>query len=41
MDTTPEAEGQFAVFAEADGQPKPLILTGLTFARLLDDVVVP
>ena len=41
MDTTPEGEGRFAVFAEADGQPKPLILTNLTFARLLDDIVVP
>lgn len=30
----------FAVFAEAEGYDKPLILTNLTFARLIDDVVV-
>src|SRR5260370_3303063 len=31
----------FAVYAEADGQTKPLIMTHLTFAKLMDDVVVP
>jgi hypothetical protein len=41
MDNTTETEGRFAVFAEAEGQSKPLILINLTFARLLDDVVVP
>ena len=34
-------EDLFAVFAEAEGQSKPLILTHLTFARLMDDVVLP
>src|SRR5436189_2539934 len=34
-------EDKFAVFAEADGQSKPLIMTHLTFARLMDDVVLP
>jgi hypothetical protein len=34
-------EDQFAVFAEADGQSKPLIMTDLTFARLMDEVVLP
>ena len=36
-----EKENKFAVFADADGLPQPLILTHLTFARLMDDVVVP
>ncbi len=36
-----QKEDLFAVFAEADGQTKPLILTHLNFARLMDDVVVP
>lgn len=31
----------FAVFAESDGQSKPLIMTHLTFARLMDEVVLP
>jgi hypothetical protein len=31
----------FAVFAEVEGFDKPLIMTDLTFARLIDDVVVP
>ena len=34
-------EDLFAVFAEADGQSKPLIMTHLTFARLVDEVVLP
>jgi len=31
----------FAVFAESDGYDKPLIMMGLTFARLMDDIIVP
>ncbi len=31
----------FAVFAKAEGYEKPLILTNLTFARLIDDIVIP
>lgn len=31
----------FAVLAEANGYGAPLYLVGLTFARLVDDVVVP
>jgi hypothetical protein len=31
----------FAVFAEVDGFERPLIMTGLTFARLIDEVVFP
>ena len=38
---TAAKDEQFAVLAEGDGQSKPLILTHLTFARLMDDVVVP
>lgn len=34
-------EDVFAVFAEADGQSKPLIMTHLTFARLMDEAVLP
>jgi hypothetical protein len=34
-------EDVFAVFAEADGQSKPLIMTHLPFARLVDEVVLP
>jgi hypothetical protein len=36
-----KSEEDFAVFAEAADQSKPLILTHLTFARLMDDVVLP
>lgn len=36
-----EKKELFAVFAEAEGYDNPLILTDLTFARLIDDVVVP
>ncbi len=35
-----EEKALFAVFCEAEGYEKPLVLTGLTFARLIDDVVV-
>jgi hypothetical protein len=31
----------FAVFAEVDGYERPLILTGLTFGRLIDEVILP
>jgi hypothetical protein len=34
-------EDKFAVFAEAEGFDKPLILLDLTFGRLIDDIVVP
>jgi len=34
-------EDLFAVLAESKDYDKPLILTGLTFARLIDDVVYP
>ena len=40
-DDLSESELAFAVFAEVDGHEKPLIMTELTFARLLDDIVVP
>lgn len=36
-----EREELFAVFAEAKDYDKPLILTNLTFARLIDDILVP
>jgi len=39
MDETEKA--LFAVYAEIDGFERPLIQTGLTFARLIDDVVYP
>jgi hypothetical protein len=32
---------KFAIYAEATDQQRPLIMTGLTFARLIDDVVHP
>jgi hypothetical protein len=38
---TEEKKELFTVFAEAEGQDKPLILINLTFARLIDDVVIP
>jgi hypothetical protein len=31
----------FAVFAESEEHDRPLIQVGLTFARLMDDIVVP
>ena|SRR5437867_3896732 len=36
-----DSEEQFAVVAEAEGRDRPLILTHISFARLMDDVVVP
>lgn len=37
----PTGEEKFAVYAEAEGRDKPLLLLDLTFARLIDDIVVP
>lgn len=34
-------EQTFSVYAEAEGHAKPLILIGLHFARLIDDIVLP
>ena len=34
-----EKKELFAIFAEVEGHEKPLILSDLTFARLIDDVV--
>ena len=34
-------DDRFIVWAEAEGQNKPLIMTDLPAARLFDDVVVP
>lgn len=36
-----QKEDRFAVLAESKDYDKPLILTGLSFARLIDDVVFP
>ncbi|MES3008442.1 MAG: hypothetical protein V4751_11805 [Pseudomonadota bacterium] len=36
-----EKEHLYAVYAEAQGHQKPLMLLELTFARLIDDVIVP
>jgi len=41
MSEVEEKKDLFAVLAEAEGYEKPLILTGLSFARLIDDVVLP
>ncbi|MEX2150388.1 MAG: hypothetical protein WD793_09225 [Steroidobacteraceae bacterium] len=38
MDQTNEL---FAVYAEAEGHERPLLQLDLTFARLMDDIVVP
>jgi hypothetical protein len=38
---TEKKEQTFAVYAEAEGHAKPLILIGLHFARLIDDIVLP
>ena len=38
---TPEIEPFYAVYAEAQGHSKPLMLLELTFARLIDDIIVP
>ena len=39
MDATPA--DRYAVFAEAEGHDRPLLQVDLTFARLMDDIVVP
>lgn len=36
-----EAEPLYAVYAEAEGHQKPLLQLELTFARLIDDIIVP
>ena len=36
-----EKEEKFAVYCEAEKHNQPLYLSGLTFARLLEDVIVP
>ncbi len=41
MSEDEEKKELFAVLAEAEGYEKPLILTNLSFARLIDDVVYP
>lgn len=40
MDDQPPIDA-FAVWAEAEGQARPLLMIGLTLARLFDDIVVP
>ncbi|MDO8677969.1 MAG: hypothetical protein Q7R30_05315 [Acidobacteriota bacterium] len=34
-------DSRFAVYAEVDGQAKALVVTDLTFERLIDEIVVP
>ncbi len=36
-----DAPERFALFAEIDGHPQPLLMLELSFARLLDEVVKP
>lgn len=36
-----EENQSFAVYAEAEGHERPLLQLDLTFARLIDDIVVP
>ena len=36
-----QAEHRYAVYAEAEGHERPLLQVDLTFARLMDDIVVP
>ena len=36
-----EIESLYSVYAEAQGHQKPLLQLNLTFARLIDDIVVP
>ena len=38
---TDPVEPRFAVYAESRDHDKPLVVTGLTFARLIDDIVHP
>jgi hypothetical protein len=35
------SEDKFIVWAEAEGHDRPLLITGLSLARLFDDIVVP
>jgi hypothetical protein len=37
---TENATEKFAVLAEATGYERPLVITDLSFARLIDDVIV-
>lgn len=41
MPSDPENAHAYAVYAEAEGHDRPLLQLDLTFARLLDDIVVP
>ncbi|MEO6203305.1 MAG: hypothetical protein ABIU05_23505 [Nitrospirales bacterium] len=34
-------ECKYAIYAEAEGHDRPLLQVGLTFGRLIDDVVLP
>ena len=36
-----DSDSRYAVYAEAEGHAKALIMTDLTFERLVDEVVVP
>jgi hypothetical protein len=38
---TETKEQFFSIFCEAKAYDKPLIMTGLTFSRLIDDIVLP
>lgn len=38
---TAQPEEAFAVYAEAEGHERPLLQIGVTFGRLMDDIVVP
>lgn len=38
---SPAPEDHYAVYAEAEGHDRPLLQLDLTFARLMDDIVVP
>lgn len=35
------SEDKYAIYAEAEGHDRPLLQVGLTFGRLIDDVVLP
>lgn len=36
-----DSNSKFAIFAEIKDYDSPLIMTGLTFGRLIDDIVIP
>ncbi len=40
-DETKLGDSTYAVFAELEGYEKPLIMTEMTFGRLLDEIVIP